>query len=162
MKKLTTEQRKDLERKLADITEIGNNIKRLLDTNDYYSVYDYNDFCKSFFIVDPIINNSHDGCMVIKLSTINELFENPINIRKDDEECVINFIKELINEKEFFVITHRYKLNDAEYMTYTELAKELGVSASRIKSIEERAKRIIRRSMPGLKECLLKQKNKRV
>ena len=40
MKKLTTEQRKDLERKLADITEIGNNIKRLLDTNDYYSVYD--------------------------------------------------------------------------------------------------------------------------
>ena len=119
---------------------------------------DYNEFCKSFFIVDPIINNSHDGCMVIKLSTINELFENPINIRKDNEECVINFIKELINEKEFFVITHRYKLNDAEYMTYTELAKELGVSASRIKSIEERAKRIIRRSMPGLKECLLKQK----
>ena len=113
MKKLTTEQRKDLERKLADITEIGNNIKRLLDTNDYYSVYDYNEFCKSFFIVDPIINNSHDGCMVIKLSTINELFENPINIRKDDEECVINFIKELINEKEFFVITHRYKLHDA-------------------------------------------------
>ena len=35
MKKLTTEQRKDLERKLSDITEIGNNIKRLLDTNDY-------------------------------------------------------------------------------------------------------------------------------
>lgn len=85
MKKMTTEQRKDLERKLADITEISNNIKRLLDTNDYYSVNDYNNFCRSFEI-DPVTDEIQDGCLLIKLSTINDLLGHSINIRKEDEK----------------------------------------------------------------------------
>ena len=158
MKKLTTEQRKDLERKLADLTEISENIKRLLNTYDIYSVDDYNRFAKSF-VVDPITDAIQDGCLMLKLSTINDLLGRGINIRNDDEKIAIEFIKDSISEREFFIIMHRYKLNDAEYMTYTQLATELDISPSRVKSIEMHAKRIIQRSArTKLKKRLLENR----
>ena len=85
-------------------------------------------------------------------STLSEYLVDPMynenyNLQSINKEEMINAIKESnLSEKEFFVIIERYGLRTDQFKTLDDLGKEMGVTRERVRQIEAKAFRKLRRN----------------
>lgn len=59
-------------------------------------------------------------------------------------DCLCNEMNKILNdcltEQEYYIISHRYGVGKAEFMTLVELGKELGITAERVRQMENKIK----------------------
>lgn len=58
---------------------------------------------------------------------------------KGDIDKLINNIKEILDDREYYIISRRYCINNESEMTQREIAKEINISRSYVSRIEKRA-----------------------
>lgn len=76
-----------------------------------------------------------------------ESFIGDPNINKENENNVLNVIfNSNLSEKEIKVLTMRFGLNNSQQMTLDEISKEFGLTRERIRQIEAKALRKLRRT----------------
>ena len=58
---------------------------------------------------------------------------------KGDIDKLINNIREILDDREYYIISRRYCINNEAEMTQREIAREINISRSYVSRIEKRA-----------------------
>ena len=134
---------KSLECIFYDLTML-NGAYPTLEELSLCSGYSVKDLIKLFNSSRQVVSFSTKVIVDDEASTLDEVVPDCCDV--EDlvvEKILINdldkILKEVLNEKEYFVITNKYGFIDDECSTLTYIAKELNISRETVRNIEKRA-----------------------
>ena len=85
------------------------------------------------------------------LTLLDVLEDERVNVEREAEQSLlaieINNLLSKLDDKECFVITHKYELNGAKRLKQGDVAAALGLSQSYISRVEKRALKKLRKFM---------------
>lgn len=114
------------------------------DIRLYMMFYDNNNFIS----LDTPVQDS-DGSkdtVVGDFIPANQPTPEELSIKSNSEEVILKLMREVLNEKEFEVICHRFGFSNGNMMTLDMIGKKYNVSRERIRQIEAKALRKLFRS----------------
>jgi RNA polymerase sigma factor (sigma-70 family) len=88
--------------------------------------------------------NEHDEEFIGVIPADDDSSEDKI-YRKELKNKLQSVLKKRLNKKELTIIEHRYGLNNKTCMTLSELSKKLGISGERIRQLEQKSLKELRR-----------------
>ncbi len=88
--------------------------------------------------------DSEEGTSFVDLVTKHSTKDIEEDVVKESIKKEIEYVLSHLNERERYIIVHRFGLEDNEPKTLREIGKELGISRERVRQIEMRALKKIR------------------
>ncbi len=140
---------KNLKEKLdrePDSEEIFNYLKEQgINNIDIEIIEDYLTFKNIFLSLDSPLNDSDNDFILEDILSIHGTKDIEEEIHKEEIQKAINSLIESLSKREQLILIHRFGLHGEEPKTLEEVGKRIGISRERVRQIEKRLLKKLRK-----------------